>query len=92
MNEWINEWMNNCNKRMNEITDSYWKKMIEVTKKLGYKNPEDNGCIRKKIVINENICFKLYDKDKSINTTYVYVAKIKVSMLLSKWNNSFWKC
>jgi len=55
------------NKRMDEITDSYWKKMIEVTKKSGYKNPEDNGCIRKKIIVNENVCFKLYDKDNKHN-------------------------
>jgi hypothetical protein len=51
------------NKRMNEITDDYWKKMIDVTRKLGYKNPEENGRIRKKIMINENAYFKLYDKD-----------------------------
>jgi len=54
-------------KRLGEITDEYWVRMIRSTKKLGYRNPEDNGQIRKKITINEKEKFELYDKDNKHN-------------------------
>jgi len=54
-------------KRLNEITDEYWLRMIKNTKKVGYKNPEENGRIRKNIVINENSKFELYEVNNKHN-------------------------
>ena len=50
-------------KRIIELTDEYWSRMIRDTLKVGYRNPEDNGHIRRKIVIDEKSKFELYEKN-----------------------------